>query len=148
MVNIAREAAQAVWGDIGHAEETVSDWFRRENPYPDTSAAPAAATATIEPTPQEESVSWVEDLRNGISGITATLEHIDAEAYGKVEEIRATPEGAEVFSVLHGLAVSEGAGPLLGIVGTMLKALVPAPAPVVAGEPQPVPSGPQVAGQA
>jgi hypothetical protein len=145
MPNIAREAAQAVWGEAEHAEEAVSDWFRRgDHPY--ASQAPAAATATVEAAPAaqppEEDMSLLDTIKNGVAEAEAKLEGLDEEALALLKSVMANPEAAAVMKDLGGLASVVGLPPnvITGAAGALKTVLSLYPAEPVAEAPAPAPA--------
>jgi len=113
-----------------------------------TSAAPAAATATIEATPGGP-VSFIADLKH----FAAELETIGEDGAAKLQRVAAHPETAELLDVLDkltGLNITPG---LISLVGTglgELAARATPPEPQEPGQAQAsfTPAGPQVGGQA
>lgn len=128
--------------ELLHGGRTAADWFTRHH---ETSAAPAAATATIKQEPQEEPVSLIADAKTALKDAEGKLENIDEEAVTKLEEVKANPKTATAFDLIHGLSGFDP-GPLFDAVVTFLQAMQPATA-AATGQ-QPAVAGPQVAGQA
>ena len=129
---------EAEWDHDRHA---VGDWFHRRR---QTSAGTPAAAVTIETATQEEPVSLSTDLHN----LAARLENFDEDALAKLEAVKASPKTAAAFDVIASLTHVDP-GPVFDGLLAAMQALAPQPAAAPAETPQqPVPSGPQVAGQA
>lgn len=136
--------------------ETLAAEFREHIPHRHhtASAETPAATATIEPAPQEEPVSIVEELENDAKNLAAKFGQIDADAIEKASAIKATPEGALLFEALHELVAAEVPAGTLQVLTGIVKSfgsLVPAQPQAPAEQAPsftPAPAGPQVGGQA
>lgn len=117
---------------------------------PPQPAAPAPPAIPHNDSNQEDTTmsTLLAEIKGDFATVTAKLEHLDEEAVAKAEAIKATPEGAEAFDLLHAFATSAGAGPVLGVIGGILKSVAALPAAAPESALQPAATGPYVAGQA
>jgi len=121
MVNIAREAAHAVWGSAEHAAEeaghAVTGWFERPGHHRQaairqlTSQAPDVHPATVDTATQEEPMSLFDTLDKDFADVKAKLQGLDEDALTKVTTVLANPETADVLNDLSGLATAVGIPP-------------------------------------
>lgn len=136
-----------------HAAEEAADLFRHgQHPYAQTTPPPAE-TATIVTT-QEAHMS----LGSELHAFADRVEKFDENTLAKVEDFKATPEGAEIFELGSAIVKAEAGSVLpagtVATVKSMLKGIASA-VTTAASEPtaapeQPVaaPTGPLVSGQA
>lgn len=145
-----------------HDEHAAAETIRRlMHPHHHGAPQPAAAAQPEhqpetphnehqEVTPMSSPLEVLDEIADHVKAAAARFETLDREALTKVAAIKATPEGAEAFELLSSLATATGGGPILSVVGGMLKsvaALAPQHQPAVPADPQPA-MGPQVGGQA
>lgn len=144
MRDFEQEAADAV-------RRAGADIARVFGHHHQTSAEPAAATATIEHSNQEAPVSKFSD---DLHAIASKVEHIDDEAITALTAVKANPATATGLALLHeltGYNVSPDFITLgLSVLTELRDRLKAAATPGPDGQPQPSfqPAGPVVAGQA
>jgi len=112
-----------------------------------TSAAPAAATATIEATTGGP-VSLLDELEGDVKNFAIKIASADKTAYAKMEQIQANPGAMSLVDAALGYLhlPPEAFSAAVAVLGEISKLYVlPQPA---AAEPSFTPAGPQVAGQA
>jgi hypothetical protein len=140
--------------DIEHAETDLSKLTHHGRYHQQQAPATTAAT--------EAPVSLITEIKTELASLAAKAEHVDDEAMAKVESLKATPEGAEVFELVSSLAENVAKSVLpagaLSTVAGMLKGVVSlataggvtevSGTAEAADAPQPVAAGPVVAGQA
>lgn len=90
-------------------------------------------------------------LSDELHAFASRVEKFDDSVLSDVEAIQGNPKTAEAFGLLRGLT-GVSAEPVFDAAVGLLRAVTPQAAPAQAetadGQPQPVPAGPQVAGQA
>jgi hypothetical protein len=123
-----------------HIIEDFEEWAHHR--HRQTSAAPAAATATIEATTGGPVIS-VAEIENDIKTVAAKFEQVDKAALGKLEMVQANPKTNEAFELIAAVAHVDP-GPFFDGAVNILRLL----AGQAASVPSFTPAGPQVAGQA
>ena len=118
----------ADWDHVEHTAEAaagdVSDWFRRDHPYPDATQAPAAMPVNVgTATTLEEPMSLLDTIKTHVEADVAELEGklkgVDEGALAILNRVLANPETASVLKDLDGLASAVGipAGTISGVAG-------------------------------
>jgi hypothetical protein len=114
----------------------------------ETSAAPAAATATIGTSNPGGPVSLLDELEGDVKNFAIKIASADKTAYAKMEQIQANPGAMSLVDAALGYLhlPPEAFSAAVAVLGEISKLYVlPQPA---AAEPSFTPAGPQVAGQA
>lgn len=132
----------------------TASWFDREwhhLRHHETSAAHAAATATIRTDPPEDHMStWLDELRAVAHNVVDKIEAADEAAIGVVEAIKVNPTAVSITNTLASVAHLPDPQGLLSVADGLLKSLAAAlqAGAAATAEPSFTPAGPQVAGQA
>jgi hypothetical protein len=133
MPDLFHEAEEAVFGRLRHH---------------DTSAAPAAATATIRTSTPGGPVSSLSDI---VHNVATKLEHYDDEALAALDAVKSNPATADAFLVLRDLTGFNVSPDYITLVTTGLTELrnrLASAAATPEAAPSFTPAGPTVAGQA
>lgn len=122
--------------------EDFEEWAHHR--HHETSAEPAAATATIRTSTPGGPVSSLSDI---VHNVAVKLEHYDDEALAALDAVKGNPATADAFAILHDLTGFNVSPDFITLATATLTELRNRLASAAASG-APVASGPQIAGQA